>query len=112
MLGSYTPYRDIRPPEACYECGAIRAHFANECPQRFARVLGEVPPGWMLEGRTAVKNAAQWDGAELSPAARADYRRFIVSLGLTSHNQYPVQPDDIAGAAPPPPRRVAGGHGQ
>ena len=66
MLGKYTPYRDLRLPESCYECHAPRSHFGNECPQRFARVLGEAPPGWALDGHTAVRNPAHREGNELT----------------------------------------------
>ena len=112
MLGVYSPYRDMRLPEACYECNAPRSHYGNECPQRFARVLGDVPPGWMLDGRSAVRNPAHWEGSDLTAAARADYRRFLTTHSLQQHRQYPVSADDIAGAAPPPLRRALGGRGQ
>ena len=112
MLGKYTPYKDLRLPESCYECHAPRSHFGNECPQRFARVLGEAPPGWALDGLAAVRNPAHWEGNELTAAARADYRRFLSTHALPPHRSYPVSADDIAGAAPPPLRRPAGGRGQ
>ena len=112
MLGSYTPYQDLRTPESCHECGLPRAHFAMECPSRFVRVLGEAPPGWAVDGRGATKNPAQWEGDELSAEARADYRRFIMTHHLQHHRQYPVTPDDIAGPAPPPLRRAPGGRGK
>ena len=112
MLGSFTPYRELRPPVACHECGAPRAHFAMECPSRFVRVLGETPPGWSVDGRTATKNPAQWDRDELTAEARSDYRRFITTHRLQPHRLYQVTLDDLAGPAPPPLRRAPGGRGK
>ena len=39
-LGSWSPYRNGRPPDSCFECGAAQGHFAHECPKRFVRVRG------------------------------------------------------------------------
>ena len=34
------PYPHIRPPDICSECNAPHSHAGNECPARFARILG------------------------------------------------------------------------
>jgi len=112
MLGTYSPYRDIRLPETCFECNAARSHFGSECPQRYARVLGDVPPGWMLAGRAAVRNPADWEGSELTAAARAAYRSFLGTHALHQHRQFPVTIEDITGPSPPPLRRPVGGRHQ
>ena len=83
-----------------------------ECPNRFVRVLGEAPPGWSVDGRTATKNPAQWDRDELTAEARSDYRRFITAHHLQPHRLYQVTLDDLAGPAPPPLRRAPGGRGK
>jgi len=105
MLGSHSPYRHQRPPEACFECGLRQAHFGNECPQRFVRIRGEAPPGWRKNGRTADKDPAQWNGPDLTDAARAEYRAFISTHHLAPHRVFPVTIDDIVGSAPPLARK-------
>jgi hypothetical protein len=45
MLGSYSPYRGMKPLGACFECNRNDGHFALECPTKFARVKGDVPFG-------------------------------------------------------------------
>ena len=110
MLGSFSPYRSMKPPGGCYECNKSDGHFALECPVRFARAKGEAPPGWRSDGPgRAVKNPAEWnaDLTELTDAARAEYRNFIQRFGLTPANLYPISADDIAGAHPPANRRPA-----
>ena len=69
----YTPCRDPRPPESCLVCLVQRSHFGSEGTQRPARVSGKAPPGRHLEGHSAVRNPAHWDGYELTAAARADW---------------------------------------
>jgi hypothetical protein len=108
MLGSFSPYRNMRPPESCYECGLRNAHFGNECPQRFARLRGEVPPGWRKTGSTADKDPTQWQGPDLTDGARAAYRAFIATHHLSSHKSFSISADDIAGDAPPPARKAGG----
>ena len=108
LLGSYSPYRNVAlPPDlTCFECRATNHHFGGECPTRFARVRGEAPPGWKIDGPGAVsKNPAAWNGAELTDAARAEYRAFITRLSLGAHGTHPVTADEIVAAAPPAPRR-------
>ena len=110
LLGAYSPYRGISlPPElTCFECNAAVHHFGNECPTRFARVRGEAPPGWKIDGPGAVsKNPAAWTGPELTDAARAEYRGFITRLALVPHATHPVTADEIVAPAPPAPRRPA-----
>ena len=108
MLGSYSPYRNMRPPDSCYECGLRSAHFGNECPQRFARLRGEVPPGWRKSGRTADKEPSHWQGPDLTDEARAAYRTFIATHHLSAHKSFPISADDIAGDAPPQARKAGG----
>ena len=108
LLGSYSPYRGMALPNdlTCFECHAAVHHFGAECPTRFARVRGEVPPGWKIDGPGAVsKNPAAWNGTELTDAARAEYRGFVTRLSLVAHGTHPVTVDEITGAAPPAPRR-------
>jgi hypothetical protein len=105
MLGSYSPYRNQRPPEACFECGLRQAHFGNECPQRFVRIRGEAPPGWRKSGRTVDKDPAQWNGADLTDAARAEYRAFISTHHLAPHRVFPVSIEDIVSTVPPLARK-------
>ena len=108
MLGSFSPYKSYKPSGPCFECGRNDGHFALECPVRFVRVKGEAPPGWRSEGPgRAVKNAAEWsaDLAELTDAARLQYRAFGNRFPLQPANMYPMTIDDIVAAAPPPPRR-------
>jgi hypothetical protein len=109
MLGAHSPYRTMRPPEACYECGMRGAHYGNECPQRFIRVRGEVPPGWRRSGRTADKDPAQWTGADLTDEARAAYRTFLANVPVTQHRNFPITIDEIVGAVPPLARKGLGG---
>ena len=108
MLGSFSPYRNMRPPDSCYECGLRSAHFGNECPQRFARIRGEVPPGWRRSGRTADKEPSQWHGPDLTDEARAAYRTFITTHHLSAHKSFLISADDITGDAPPPARKAGG----
>jgi len=112
MLGSYTPYREIRLPAICFECNATNAHFGNECPQRFSRVRGEPPPGWLQERGTIVRNPTAWQGADLTTEARAEYRAFLARHPVPAHHLFPVSIDDITSAQPPPVRRPAGGRRQ
>ena len=107
MLGSFSPYRQVRAPEACYECGAQSDHFAHECPARFLRVRGELPPGWRKEGASVVRDPSKWVGQELTGAARAEYRQFLTLLAVTPHPGFPVSIDDITGAQPVAPRQPA-----
>ena len=109
MLGSFSPYRNMRPPESCYECGLRGAHFGNECPQRFIRVRGEAPPGWRRSGRTADKDPAQWNGPDLTDEARAAYRTFLAATPVAQHRNFPISVDEIAGAVPPLARTGLGG---
>ena len=109
MLGSFSPYRELRPPQVCYECGAAEAHFGAECPQRFARVRGEVPPGWKIDNGKAVRDEAHWNGSELSATARAEYRSFLSRHPVPAHHNFPVSIDEITAPTPPPVRRAAGG---
>ena len=108
MLGLYSPYRNMRLPDTCYECGLRSAHHGNECPQLFARVRGEAPPGWRLNGRIAEKDPTHWKGPDLSDEARAAYRTFIATHHLTAHRSFPISADDIAGDAPPLARKAGG----
>ena len=103
MLGSWSPYRNGRPPDSCFECGAAQGHFAHECPKRFVRVRGKAPPGWLQDGS---KDPAQWDGTELTAAARADYRRFLSDHPVPPHHVFYISLEDIVGSQPPPPRRA------
>jgi hypothetical protein len=112
MLGKYSPYREIRTPAVCFECNAANAHFGNECPQRFSRVRGEVPPGWVLDRGNAVRNPAAWNGPDLTTDARAEYRAFLARHPVPAHHLFPVSIDDIVSAQPPPVRRPAGGRRQ
>ena len=98
----------MRLPESCYECGLRNAHHGNECPQRFARVRGEAPPGWRMTGRTVDKDPAQWKGPDLTDDARAAYRTFILTHHLTAHRSFPISADDIAGDSPPLARKAGG----
>jgi len=54
-------------------CLVQRSHFGSEGTQRLARVSGKAPPGRHLEGHSAVRNPAHWNGYELTAAARADW---------------------------------------
>jgi len=112
MLGSHTPFREIRAPAVCFECNMPHAHFGNECPQRFLRVRGETPPGWIHEHGTSARNAAAWSGAELTTEARAEYRAFLARHPVPAHHMFPVSIDDITSAQPPPVRRAVGGRRQ
>ena len=103
MLGSWSPYRNGRLPDSCFECGAAQGHFAHECPKRFVRVRGKAPPGWLQDGS---KDPAQWDGTELTAAARADYRRFLSDHPVPPHHVFYISLEDIVGPQPPPPRRA------
>ena len=108
ILGSYSPYRNVQlPPDlTCFECRTTNHHFGGECPTRFARVRGEAPPGWKIDGPGVVsKTPAAWNGSELTDAARAEYRAFITRLALPAHGTHPVTADEIVAAAPPAPRR-------
>ena len=109
MLGSFSPYRNMRRPESCYECGMRDAHYGNECAQRFVRVRGEAPPGWRRNGRTAEKDPAQWNGADLTDDARAAYRTFLAAVPVVQHRNFPITVDEIAGSAPPLARKGLGG---
>jgi len=95
------------PPDlTCFECNATASHYGAECPTRFARVRGEAPPGWKIDGPGAVsKNPAAWNGPELTDAARAEYRGFITRLSLIAHGTHPVTTDEITAAAPVAARR-------
>ena len=110
LLGSYTPYRGLSLPQnlTCFECNALREHYANECPARFVRVRGEAPPGWKVErgSGAVVKDPDAWNGPELTDAARARYRDFLGKFGLVPHITQPVTVEDITGPAPPAPRRA------
>ncbi len=79
--------------------GYVTGH--GECPSRFVRVRGEVPPGWKVDspGRAA-KDESAWNGPELTDAARARYRDFITKLSLPPHVAFLVTMDDIVGPAP------------
>lgn len=108
MLGAYSPYRSIPLPPTltCYECGALRQHFAQECPVRCVRVRGEAPPGWKIDGPGAVaKDATAWSGADLTDAARLQYRTFLAKHPLLPHHVYPISLEEIVGSTPVPPRR-------
>jgi hypothetical protein len=100
MLGSFSPFRTLRVPETCYECNASNDHFAHECPTRFMRVRGDVPPGWKREGSAIVRDASKWVGQDLTEAARAEYRSFLSTHALTPHPAFPVQHDEILGPQP------------
>ena len=102
-LGSWSPYRNGRPPDSCFECGAAQGHFAHECPKRFVRVRGRAPLGWLQDGS---KDPAQWDGTELTAAARADYRRFPSEHPVPSHHVFYISLEEIVGSQPPPLRRA------
>ena len=113
MLGSFSPYRTIKPLGPCFECARNDGHFALECPVRFVRVKGEAPPGWRGDGPgRASKNPAEWsaDLTELTDAARAQYRAFANRFPIAPANLYPVTIDEIVAAAPPPQRRPAYTH--
>ena len=100
LLGSFSPYRSIRPPETCYECGATNDHFAHECPTRFLRVRGELPPGWRREGPIVIRDTTKWIGQDLSEATRAEFRAFLLTHPLTPHPTFPVSVDEITGPQP------------
>ena len=108
MLGAFSPYRNMRAPDSCYECGLRNSHSGYECPQRFGRVRGEAPPGWRLSGRTADKDPAQWKGPDLTDEARAAYRAFITTHHLSAHRSFPISVDDIVGDNPPLARKAGG----
>jgi hypothetical protein len=108
MLGSYSPYRAMPLPHdlTCFECHAVRQHYGGECPTRFARVRGEAPPGWKIDGPGVVsKDPAAWNGTELTDAARAAYQGFLTRTALIPHGTHPVTVEEITAAAPPAPRR-------
>lgn len=109
LLGGFSPYRLGRLPDACFECGTPNQHFATECPRRFARVLGEVPPGWRIDGpSTVTKDPSSWAGSDLTAEARAQYRPFIQKFALQPSHVSPVSIEDITGLSPPAPRRALG----
>jgi hypothetical protein len=87
MLGSCSPYRASPYPRelTCFECQAVKHHYATECPSRFVRVRGEAPPGWRVDspGRAA-KDESAWNGQELTDATRARYREFNTKFTLPS----------------------------
>lgn len=108
LLGSFSPYRGLPIPSGltCYECGAFRQHYANECPARFVRVRGEPPPGWKVDRQGAVaKEATDWVGDNLTDAARARFGAFLDKLSLVAHGTHPVSREEILGPSPVPPRR-------
>jgi hypothetical protein len=100
LLGSFSPYRSVRPPETCYECGAAHDHFAHECPTRFLRVRGELPPGWRRDGPAVIRDSAKWIGQDLSDGTRAEFKTFLLTHSLTPHPTFPVTPDEITGPQP------------
>jgi hypothetical protein len=100
----------MKPLGACFECNRNDGHFALECPTKFARVKGDVPPGWRIDGPGQVsKNPAEWNAAqtELTDAARALYRTFAARFPIAPANIYPMSIDEITAAAPPAQRRPA-----
>jgi hypothetical protein len=107
MLGSWSPYRLMRPPESCYECNMLHDHFSHECPARYLRVRGELPPGWRKEGGAVVRDPSKWIGQDLTDAARMEYRSFLAAHHPTSHPAFPVTADDILGTQPAAPRQPA-----
>ena len=70
---------------------------------------GEAPPGWRRNGRTAEKDPAQWNGADLTDEARAAYRTFLAAVPVVQHRNFPITVDEIAGSAPPLARKGLGG---
>ena len=112
LLCSFTPYSGLSLPQnlTCFECNAVREHYANECPAslRFVLIRWEAPPGWKVErcSCAVVKDPDAWNGPELTDAARARYRDFLGKFGLVSHITQPVTMEDITGPAPPAPRRA------
>ena len=109
LLGNHSPYRHVRPPETCFECGVTTRHFGTECPARFLRVLGELPPGWCKDGGTVQKDSSLWVGGELKQAARDQLGQFIVRHNLPPHIRMPVTADDFTNPSPPAPRPAARG---
>jgi hypothetical protein len=108
MLGSFSPYRGVKPTGACFECNRNDGHFALECPAKFARIKGEAPPGWRIDGPGQVsRNPAEWNPGqtELTDAARAQFRHFVARFPVTPANIYPMSVDEITAAAPPAQRR-------
>ena len=100
MLGSYSPYRKARLPDQCFECNAVSDHFANECPARFLRVRGELPPGWKKDGLAVIRDTAKWIGLDLTETARIEMRAFAGTHALTPHQYFPVQLDEISAPQP------------
>ena len=85
MLGSFLPYQNVKPLGACFECGKCDGHFALECPIRFARVIGDVPPGLRIDGPgRASKNPADWTPnlSELTDEAWAQYQTYITRFPI------------------------------
>ena len=107
LLGSRSPYRSVRVPDTCYECNALNDHFAHECPSRFLRVRGELPPGWRRDGSAVLRDASKWIGQDLTDAARAEYGAFLTAHALTPHPTFPVSADEITGPQPAQARQPA-----
>ena len=89
---------------SCFECGAAQGRFAHERPKRFVRVREKAPPGWLQDGS---KVPAKKDGPDLTAAARADYRRFLMEHPVPSHHIFHISLEEIVGPQPPPLRRAS-----
>ena len=107
MLGSWSPYRLMRPPDSCYECNMAQDHYAHECPSRYLRVRGELPPGWIKEGGAVVRDATKWIGQDLTDATRMEYRAFLAAHRLSPHPSFPVTSEEIIAPQPAAPRSSA-----
>ena len=107
MLGSWSPYRLMRPPESCYECNMTHDHFAHECPARFLRVRGELPPGWHKDGGAVVRDPTKWIGQDLTDATRQEYRNYLAAHRPSPHPSFPVSTDEIVAPQPAAPRQPA-----
>ena len=99
ILGSYSPYSQLRPPELCYECNIRNSHAGKECPVRFFRTFRALLPAWTRDRR---KDAAAWtgDGSAMLQPTREALARYLNDHGVPAHRSWSVSTAESGGAGP------------
>ena len=99
ILGSYSPYPQIRAPELCFEDNVPNSHAGNECPDRFLRIFGAPLPGWTSDGK---KEAAAWtgDGAAMLQPTHEALTKYLKDHGVPAHRSWRPRSLQSGGAGP------------
>ena len=108
-FAAFSPYRGLTFPPSLVECGAIHS---SALRRRVPRPPRTSPRGTTAglkdrDRRRRREDPSAWHGADLTDAARAQYRSFVNKLRyFLPHASYPVSLDEISAAVAVPPRRL------